>query len=321
MSDRKSAKRAETGGTEITRFNALRHGLLSRYTVLPWENAAEYHALVAALVAEHAPQGRSKSKRRFAWPAFRAASAGLGLFSFARVSRTGAPAGGGSRSFMARASIFPAAIVTVWRMRARARAHRTDPSGARTRSENASAAIPEWRPSFRRGPRACGGEPMSVYASKPTALKGAPMKPWRFGPNDCWRGPTNARAKGAFGDERQKERQARGDWRHRDHAIQCAAAWPVVALHRAALGERGRIPRLGRRARRRTCAAGTDRRAFGRGSGRHPLAKAASAAGGGRCPSSGARRSPCAEKRHGEGGGGSSRRDRRILGRRGGHPR
>ena len=57
MSDRKSAKQAETSGTEITRFNALRHGVLSRYTVLPWEDAAEYQALVAALVAEHAPQG------------------------------------------------------------------------------------------------------------------------------------------------------------------------------------------------------------------------------------------------------------------------
>jgi hypothetical protein len=33
---------AETDGTEITRFNALRHGVLSRYTVLPWENADEY---------------------------------------------------------------------------------------------------------------------------------------------------------------------------------------------------------------------------------------------------------------------------------------
>ena len=31
--------------------------MLSRYTVLPWEDADEYHALVAALVAEHAPQG------------------------------------------------------------------------------------------------------------------------------------------------------------------------------------------------------------------------------------------------------------------------
>ena len=48
---------AEVGGTEITRFNALRHGVLSRYTVLPWEDADEYYVLVAALVAEHAPQG------------------------------------------------------------------------------------------------------------------------------------------------------------------------------------------------------------------------------------------------------------------------
>ena len=31
--------------------------MLSRYTVLPWEDADEYRALVAALVAEHAPQG------------------------------------------------------------------------------------------------------------------------------------------------------------------------------------------------------------------------------------------------------------------------
>jgi hypothetical protein len=48
---------AETGGTEITRFNALKHGVLSRYTVLPWEDAAEYRDLVAGLAAEHAPQG------------------------------------------------------------------------------------------------------------------------------------------------------------------------------------------------------------------------------------------------------------------------
>src|SRR4029077_18687788 len=48
---------AETGGTAITRFNALRHGVLSRYTVLPWENADEYWAVVEALVAEHGPQG------------------------------------------------------------------------------------------------------------------------------------------------------------------------------------------------------------------------------------------------------------------------
>ena len=35
----------------------LRHGVLSRYTVLPWENSDEYRAVVEALVAEHVPQG------------------------------------------------------------------------------------------------------------------------------------------------------------------------------------------------------------------------------------------------------------------------
>jgi len=48
---------AEGNGTELTRFNALRHGVLSRYTVLPWEEEEEYAALVASLVEEHAPQG------------------------------------------------------------------------------------------------------------------------------------------------------------------------------------------------------------------------------------------------------------------------
>src|SRR6478752_2688920 len=57
MNETKSALPAKIGGTDITRFNALRHGVLSRYTVLPWEDAAEYRDLVASLVAEHAPQG------------------------------------------------------------------------------------------------------------------------------------------------------------------------------------------------------------------------------------------------------------------------
>jgi hypothetical protein len=45
------------------RFNALKHGVLSRYTVLPWEDAEEYRALVAALVAEHAPQGPTEEHK------------------------------------------------------------------------------------------------------------------------------------------------------------------------------------------------------------------------------------------------------------------
>lgn len=47
----------ESPGTEITRFNALQHGILSRYTVLPWENAEDYQSLIQSLANEHAPQG------------------------------------------------------------------------------------------------------------------------------------------------------------------------------------------------------------------------------------------------------------------------
>src|SRR5262249_27019154 len=57
MTDKLPDLRADTGGTEITRFNALKHGVLSRYTVLPWEASHEYDHLVDALVSEHQPQG------------------------------------------------------------------------------------------------------------------------------------------------------------------------------------------------------------------------------------------------------------------------
>jgi hypothetical protein len=48
---------AEGGGTDVTRFNALKHGILSRYTVLPWEDAEEYRSLVSALTGEYNPSG------------------------------------------------------------------------------------------------------------------------------------------------------------------------------------------------------------------------------------------------------------------------
>ena len=57
MTDTQLTLPADTAATALTRFNALRHGVLSRYTVLPWEDVGEYHALVAALVSEHGPQG------------------------------------------------------------------------------------------------------------------------------------------------------------------------------------------------------------------------------------------------------------------------
>ena len=57
MSEPKSIVAASSNGTELTRFNALRHGVLSRYLVLPWEDADQYDALVASLTAEHQPRG------------------------------------------------------------------------------------------------------------------------------------------------------------------------------------------------------------------------------------------------------------------------
>jgi hypothetical protein len=45
------------GNYQITRFNALRHGLLSQYAVLPWEDGEEYRSLLDALIAEHSPHG------------------------------------------------------------------------------------------------------------------------------------------------------------------------------------------------------------------------------------------------------------------------
>lgn len=50
------------GDYEIARFNALRHGVLSKYCVLPWEDGAEYEALLEALVAEHKPQGATEER-------------------------------------------------------------------------------------------------------------------------------------------------------------------------------------------------------------------------------------------------------------------
>lgn len=45
---------------EAVRFNALKHGILSRLTVLAHENRAEFDTLLAALVEEHRPMGMTE---------------------------------------------------------------------------------------------------------------------------------------------------------------------------------------------------------------------------------------------------------------------
>jgi hypothetical protein len=52
-----SLPQPHSGNYAVARFNALRHGVLSQHTVLPWEDGDEYRALLEALVAEHRPQG------------------------------------------------------------------------------------------------------------------------------------------------------------------------------------------------------------------------------------------------------------------------
>jgi hypothetical protein len=70
MTETEPMQPTEPSGTEATRFNALKHGVLSRYTVLPWEDGTKYHALVTALVSEHAPQGRPRNISSRNWPGF-----------------------------------------------------------------------------------------------------------------------------------------------------------------------------------------------------------------------------------------------------------
>ena len=51
---------AEPRGYERSRLNAIRHGILSRHLVLPWEDRSEYDGLLEGLVAEHAPYGTTE---------------------------------------------------------------------------------------------------------------------------------------------------------------------------------------------------------------------------------------------------------------------
>ena len=44
-------------GYEAVRFNAMKHGILSRYTVLSHESHADYESLVNSLMSEHLPAG------------------------------------------------------------------------------------------------------------------------------------------------------------------------------------------------------------------------------------------------------------------------
>jgi hypothetical protein len=44
-----------------SRFNATKHGILSRHLLLPWENEADYERLLGMLVEEHEPVGPTET--------------------------------------------------------------------------------------------------------------------------------------------------------------------------------------------------------------------------------------------------------------------
>lgn len=49
------------GNYDAVRFNAMRHGILSRYTVLSHEDADEYRTLLLGFVEEHQPAGATEA--------------------------------------------------------------------------------------------------------------------------------------------------------------------------------------------------------------------------------------------------------------------
>lgn len=51
---------SRNGNYEPVRFNAMKHGILSRLAVLPHEDHAEFDDLLAALMAEHRPSGMTE---------------------------------------------------------------------------------------------------------------------------------------------------------------------------------------------------------------------------------------------------------------------
>lgn len=55
------AQGGKGGNYDAVRFNAMQHGILSRYTVLSHEDADEYWALLLALLEEHQPTGATEA--------------------------------------------------------------------------------------------------------------------------------------------------------------------------------------------------------------------------------------------------------------------
>lgn len=51
----------ETNNYGVVRYNALKHGILSKHVVLPHENKSEFDDILASLSAEHQPSGMTEA--------------------------------------------------------------------------------------------------------------------------------------------------------------------------------------------------------------------------------------------------------------------
>jgi hypothetical protein len=57
----KVAPMAPLAAYDNSRMNAVQHGVLTRLTVLPWEDQSAYETLLTALEAEHQPHGPTQA--------------------------------------------------------------------------------------------------------------------------------------------------------------------------------------------------------------------------------------------------------------------
>ena len=170
-----TTRAAEATGLRRSRLNAVRHGILSRHLVLPWEDRSEYDDLLESLVAEHAPSDRPNTTWSRSWPASCGASSG---WSWPRRPPIGPGCIVRWRRTRGRATVSSSGPWRIWKEEAHRRRGSRDSCDARGHRGRAS------RP--RRGPgddRAGTGDPSEGQGRRlrQGARRPCTRTPWRVG--------------------------------------------------------------------------------------------------------------------------------------------